>query len=76
MNEVRLTWHPAVVHHTDVVRFSRQWVPATLESIKTLNILVVAANEIYGLESHWIETREGPTPGVPPAPRTPAKSTP
>jgi hypothetical protein len=57
MQEIRLTWRPDVVHHTDVVRFSDEWVEATRETVTTMQIVVKAANEIYGIGSHWLETR-------------------
>ena len=55
--EVRLVWLQGVVHRTDVVQFSDEWVAATPIVLATMKIVVKAANEIYGPGTHWVEFR-------------------
>ena len=58
MQEIRLAWQSSVVHQTDVVQFSDEWVPATSETVATMEIVLRAANDIYGAGTHWIEFRD------------------
>lgn len=58
MQEIRLAWQPNVSHQTDVVQFSDDWVPASSETVATMELVLRAANDIYGAGTHWIEIRE------------------
>lgn len=57
MKEIRLAWQPSVSHQTDVVQFSDEWGPASSETVATMEIVLRAANDIYGAGTHWIEIR-------------------
>lgn len=66
MKEARICWQPTVVHDEDdqkvMARCSR-WVPLTEKSLREIHLLCNAANQVYGAETHWMETRK--LPGIP-----------
>lgn len=56
--QIRLNWASHIAHSIDVIEFSDEWQSATAESLKTMDIVVEAANAIYGPGTHWSEIRE------------------
>jgi len=66
MKEIRICWHPSVVHDDEDRKVSlrcNQWSPLNIQTAREMELLCNAANQVYGPESHWNETR--PVPGTP-----------
>lgn len=53
-----MCWRADISHHEDERRDGGLWVPLTPEGMRDVQIIVDAANEVYGEGSHWIEVRE------------------
>lgn len=57
-NQAGMSWHADGVDRTNVVRFSEERLPATLETMTSLQIVTDAANEMEGADFLWIELRD------------------
>jgi hypothetical protein len=66
MKEIRICWQPSVVHDDDDRKVStrcNEWCLLTPRVEREMQLLCDAANKVYGVGSHWIETRN--LPGIP-----------
>ncbi len=58
MQEIRMRWNPDISPHEDEQHDGGLWMPLTPEAMREVQIIVDAANEVYGEGSHWIEVRK------------------
>lgn len=58
MKQIRLVWRSNVAHLRDAVPFSDAWIGDSEESRVTMAIVLDAALEIYGPDTHWVEQRD------------------
>lgn len=66
MKEIRICWKPSVTHDDEdrmVATRCNGWSLLTPQLEREMKLLCVAANQVYGSGSHWIETRS--VPGFP-----------
>lgn len=57
--EMRLCWSYVVCHLAHEIQRANEWRPMNQSEFSDLEIMVSVGNEIYGPETHWIETRQG-----------------
>lgn len=57
--EMRLCWSHEVCHLAHEIQRANEWQPMHQSELADLEIMVSVGNEIYGPETHWIETRQG-----------------
>lgn len=61
MVEIRLAWHPAVIHRTfHPIGTQDRWVEADSANVELLQRILAEANEHYGPGTHWMESRASP----------------
>jgi hypothetical protein len=58
MREIRLRWSKGQTGENGEPRDGGLWHPDTPENRETLEKVMDAGNETYGLGTHWIEERE------------------
>ena len=58
MKEIRIGWSDAVSHDEHEMQGLTHWISDAPDVRRDYEIIVETANEVFGLESHWIEERE------------------
>ena len=58
MKEIRIGWSDAVSHDEHEMQGLTHWISDAPDVRRDYEIIVETANEIFGLESHWVEERE------------------
>ncbi len=63
MKEIRICWLPSIEHDENYahrIHPCGAWRPLSRKSLRDMQVLCDAANQVYGAGSHWIESRTVP----------------